>query len=851
MKPIWTKLIAPRETRFQVALDRFTNRIRWISIPIALVVGNLITDQRIGFNTAVGIAALYAWMASLRVSDETLWRKLVSIYLIDVLLITSFCYFTGGANSPFRFYYIPIVIVSVRYGFVRSLTVAVMAILLFCIVSVLASSSVDILQLGFNLFTLLILPFVISPIVGPRIHSIARQTAENVIKSQDEISRLQALNALSKSLVGPLGHHEWIGEAVQRVAGLFKADASWIYDYDDSRPDGEQLHLLSCYGIDPDSRSKYETLSLHVGVTGYAIMTSQTDSLNGPGDERTVLIRQFPFVPPHEGFPFRIAIPLIAHGRSVGVLTLANHADPGRPSEELELIRTVANQIAIAIDNARLYEQEKRRRAQALAVSEITKAAQFGLELDDVLLRITHELKLVLQGDLCQVWLTDEEESSFLLQFSDDDEAIPPALPIAAVPLLENAVRSGSPVYEMHGPSDRQFARSLHMQSLLALPLLGHGRITGVIVVGYQSEVRFRPEEKELIHSLADQIAASVDNVQLYESIRSELHNRSVLYRFMRNLSVSSRLDEITESFFAEIHQLLPVERTLIMRLNKELKALDTLDSDGFSDSQMDELSARMIDAQDCWAIKRGDKFLMRKGERALTCDQLLEQGTQSQLHVCLPLSALSETLGVVQISLAQDISQDQLRLLETLCEQLAVAIHRVELYEQIQKLAERDPLTDAYNYGYFQRQLKLEIARAKRNRTMLSLLYLDIDHFKQFNDTFGHPVGDQLLRRFTKALQRDIRAVDLIARLGGEEFAVLLPDTSKRGAITLAEKLRRIIENIEFIGNAQQPVVHKTVSIGIATYPEDTTDGDELIRKADDALYRAKSGGRNQVATA
>ena len=840
----------------QTGLDHSVTQLRVAGIVLGAIVGNLLISkviQPIAFNVTLGIFAVYTWAAGLLpVSNQGFFKKTATSYALDILLVSSLCYFSGAVASPFHLYYLPIIVLAARHGLSRASILAVTASLLFVLTSLLQwSASADLTLFGLYLLILLLLPFVVSLIVGPRIHNIARFNAENVIKSQGEINRLESLNALSKSLIGPLGYDEWLDEAIQRVADIFNTDVCWLYDYEESRPIAEQLQLLVAIGVDDKSKAKYRSLSVGVGVTGHAAQSSQVDVLDGPGDSRTVLIREFAFGSPHEFGPYRIALPLIAHGRCVGVLTLVNNSDPKRPAEDLELIRTVANQMAIAIDNARLYGRERQRRAHTLAISEITKAAHFGLGLEEVLQRIRQELKKILEADLCQVWIANAEETHFQLRVPEGEQDEQQVVAIADIPLLESAISEGAPMYELRATADKQFARKLDMMSLIALPLLGRGRILGIIVLGYNHEVRLLPEERPLMQTLADQVAASVDNVQLYEDLRGELHSRSVLYRFMRNLSISSQHQEACECFFAEIRQLFPVQYTIILALNEELSVLEKLACDGLTKAQSESLVSCMVPMRDCWAIKRGDRFMMAKNEQGLRCHHVPVDSTQTERYVCIPLMAGGQVLGVVQAGFTQDLSRSQLGFLDTLSEQLAETLHRIGLYEQIQNLADRDPLTDVYNYGYFQRHLKFEIARSKRNRTMLSLIYVDIDHFKNFNDTFGHPVGDQLLRKFTKVLQNGIREVDLLARLGGEEFAVLLPDTNKRGAVILAEKLRELIEKTEFMGNTQQPVVHKTVSLGIATYPEDATDGDELVRKADDALYQAKEGGRNQVITA
>ena len=165
----------------------------------------------------------------------------------------------------------------------------------------------------------------------------------------------------------------------------------------------------------------------------------------------------------------------------------------------------------------------------------------------------------------------------------------------------------------------------------------------------------------------------------------------------------------------------------------------------------------------------------------------------------------------------------------------------------KLRKLAVTDGMTGLYNYRAFKGQLHLEISRSRRFGLPLSLLMMDIDHFKEYNDKYGHVNGDLVLRTFAKLLKDNIRDVDCLARYGGEEFVLILPGTDKRSARTASEKLRKLVA-----GNPFPPrELNKgqvTISIGVASYPEDAKDESELVHLTDKALYRAKANGRNRT---
>jgi diguanylate cyclase (GGDEF)-like protein len=177
--------------------------------------------------------------------------------------------------------------------------------------------------------------------------------------------------------------------------------------------------------------------------------------------------------------------------------------------------------------------------------------------------------------------------------------------------------------------------------------------------------------------------------------------------------------------------------------------------------------------------------------------------------------------------------------------QRLAERAQQADLYE---KLAHTDGLTELYNYRFFQQLLSIELNRAQRFNRALSLIMIDLDDFKAYNDVYGHQAGDQALRQLAGLLRRSSRSYDLMARYGGDEFAMILPETTKTRATEVAERVRLGVATARLEGDPQGPGRHFTVSLGIATFPEDATEQGDLIRKADLALYQAKSHGRNRT---
>ncbi|MBV8207833.1 MAG: sensor domain-containing diguanylate cyclase [Acidobacteria bacterium] len=221
----------------------------------------------------------------------------------------------------------------------------------------------------------------------------------------------------------------------------------------------------------------------------------------------------------------------------------------------------------------------------------------------------------------------------------------------------------------------------------------------------------------------------------------------------------------------------------------------------------------------------------------------------ETHSEVCLPLVSFSGPLGVLALDSARPDAFDpeELPTMQAAADICAGAIQNARHFERARNLANVDGLTGIYNRRYFEQRILEELERSQRYNGNLALLMIDIDHFKKLNDEFGHLLGDEALRRVSNIFEQHLRKLDVVCRYGGEEFAILVPETAGARAVTVAEKLRRVVESWEFPG-VPRPV---TISIGVAEFPLNGRTRDELMKAADDALYAAKQRGRNRVVAA
>jgi diguanylate cyclase (GGDEF)-like protein len=287
----------------------------------------------------------------------------------------------------------------------------------------------------------------------------------------------------------------------------------------------------------------------------------------------------------------------------------------------------------------------------------------------------------------------------------------------------------------------------------------------------------------------------------------------------------------------------------LMLFESEERKDFVVKESRGFLGDKVDEFSIPREDKLVKY-LEFIKKPLMLK-DVSYEFENVMPTLAEFEIKALAPLFQEEDLIGI--LCLGPSVSQqeyplDILEILGILTNMLSVALHNSQNFEQIKALSYTDEMTGLHNYRFFVMRLKEEIARGKRNDSPLALLILDVDFFKNYNDALGHPAGDEILRQLSGILKATVRDNDIVARYGGEEFAIILPSTDQTGAGVLADRIRKKVEKYKFPHQEIQPNGTLTISIGIALYPENAIDRDDVVVAADRALYYAKERGRNRV---
>ncbi len=339
------------------------------------------------------------------------------------------------------------------------------------------------------------------------------------------------------------------------------------------------------------------------------------------------------------------------------------------------------------------------------------------------------------------------------------------------------------------------------------------------------------------------------------ESFRKKIINYSQLKVLTEELSMSLTLEDTTRILSVAVSRLLGGEDATFILYLFHSKTGEL----GISSSQKGQLNVNIKskkgDIFDQWVVKTMQPLLVEDLKNDFRFDKELCVSEDARLIsslISVPLIVGHKALGILRLDSPGEnyFTSEDIWLLTTVADLGAVAIENAQLYEHVEQLAIRDSLTDLYLRRHLLERLSEEIARHARRKEQLSFLMIDLDNFKQYNDRLGHTAGDIVLRTVAGILTEMFQYPgNIVCRYGGEEFCVLLPECQKQKAFELAEEARKAISEKSIFLRREETFV--TVSIGVATFPLDSQDREELIYKADQALYIAKNKGRDRVVEA
>jgi diguanylate cyclase (GGDEF)-like protein len=378
----------------------------------------------------------------------------------------------------------------------------------------------------------------------------------------------------------------------------------------------------------------------------------------------------------------------------------------------------------------------------------------------------------------------------------------------------------------------------------LFMPVISRDKLVSILVLGKKQSGRYLLEDIGLLEDITSRVAVSIERGYLHEEISQREEELSLISHLAAIMTSSLDVHQIYDSFIQELRKVIDVDWAAIALVEgEELNLLALTSEIGSAWQTGDRLPLKGTATE--WVVANKAPLVelnLTQESRFWTGKYHLKQGVQSM--VFLPLLVHGEAIGTLCIASRHPnaYSQSQVQLLSQLASRIAMAIENARLYAQAEQRARIDELTGLWNRRHLMERIQIEIGRHSRYGGTFSLIILDLDSFKAFNDSYGHIAGDKLLKQLGTVLKGAIRDADEAFRYGGDEFAILLPQTSIKDAREVAERVRHRIASEIKTGHTPM-----TASLGLASWPVDGIAINEVINAADKALYYAKQSGGNQ----
>jgi diguanylate cyclase (GGDEF)-like protein len=477
---------------------------------------------------------------------------------------------------------------------------------------------------------------------------------------------------------------------------------------------------------------------------------------------------------------------------------------------------------------------------------DASQAVISTFDLDEVLTRILSILEGCFHLKHVAILLLDPEKKELRVRSHHgwNDTSLKTLL-VPGVGLIGTAAQTKRLVYVPDVEQDRRYLRTIEStRSELAMPLIVRDEVVGVLDCQSDQANFFDPDTIDLLRIFSTQASIAIQNARLYSLEQRKAAQLEAINHIARQTTAVLDINELLGKVSTFVLQAFPVDHVAIYLKEgdrfvflEHRGRLTPTDSEGSSFPTTEGLSGR--------AARTEKPVLENDVERAKDYEPGFRE---TRAELCIPLLSYGEMMGVLCLESASTNAFDpgDLPALESVADICANALQNARYVQKVRHMAYVDGLTGIYNRRFFETRIVEEIERASRYQHPMSVIMFDIDHFKRLNDEFGHLLGDDVLRQVSNTLGQNLRKGDVACRFGGEEFAIIVPESNGEDAYWVADKLRRLISQTLFPG-VPRPV---TVTAGVASHPANGVTRDELVKAADEALYAGKLAGRNTVVT-
>jgi diguanylate cyclase (GGDEF)-like protein len=390
------------------------------------------------------------------------------------------------------------------------------------------------------------------------------------------------------------------------------------------------------------------------------------------------------------------------------------------------------------------------------------------------------------------------------------------------------------------------------MGALYFFPIMVRKKLEAILRIDDRS---LKEADRQVVNAFCRQTALSIENFRLQQELYKKFVQFAAISELTKSISPLRDYETLLRAILDVSAKLLKAEQGSLMLIDQKTDALLLEAKKGMIDGVAEKIRINPGEGIAGKVAQSGEAILVENVEEDPRIQQRNRQHYKSRSFISIPLKIDGRVIGVLNLSdkaTGEEFNKEDLNVIQSFAAHAAIVMERhifINKTEELKKLTITDPLTGLLNRRYLHERLRDELARSERHSHNFSLLMLDIDGFKNCNDTLGHPVGDKILKTVADTLLNAVRSIDIVARYGGDEFVVILPETVNSVAVDIAERIRNNMSQKMVHTNGDFPQTHTlTTSIGIASYPEHGETVEQLLANVDKALYYAKNRGKNRV---
>lgn len=697
-----------------------------------------------------------------------------------------------------------------------------------------------------NLLPLLMLPQLIAgALMAMAVYEEERRRVE---RNMLALSNLNLAASTSRS--GEVA--QMLAQALDRVSNVVRIPAGALvlnYGETDGPISVVTTGLADSFssGVQTAGLDEY-VVKLVARLGGLAVLNDLPSDSKWEALEREGSFRQFRRLLLDQNLRTVVGTSLQSKERVLGLLLLGTPDSRAFTPAELRLLLALGHQIGVAVENSYLTQQTSRRSEELHILNEIGRVLTSTLEMDDLFDKLYGEIRRLFAASNFYIALYDAETQQIRVELDvEENEKRPKSARPVANHLTDHLIRTRQAILirenflqevQRLGLEPRQGAGCF-----CGVPLVVRDHAIGVMAAFSAQDRVFDEGHLELMRVLAAEAAIAIENARLFSEEQRKSRQLTLLNNISGHAITTLNADEMLSEIVVEMEQALPYDHIGIGVLDYSAREL-VVEAEGGKIRGAAGRHVALGDGLLGHVARSGQMTVVR--EATPTTPRLLL--AESRAGAALPVVCADQLLGVLYVEnrRACDFTEEELTLLRTVTDLFASALHNAQTFQKAQEQAITDGLTGVKTHRFLMEALSAEWKRSTRAGRPFALVLMDLDRFKFVNDFYGHLEGDVVLQRVGHILEQNCRRSDVVARYGGDEFVILMPETSVEQARQLANKLRGWV--------AADPLLRDkniTASFGIAGYPVHGSTPQELIQIADSSMYLSKHQGGNSVSTA